>query len=680
MSNFKKLSDAPVMPEEKKVFEEFGLQRTDEYFWFRDKEDSRVKPHLAAENEYFHKTLEPFGPLRNAFKKEMLAFEVEEYTTCPFEWNGFEYFKQFKKGKEHPIYCRKKDESVETLFDVNAFVEDFPNAQVMGWQPSPSHEKIAFVLDKDGSERGRLFIMDLVHSNLEEQSVEDLSGQTEWLNENELCFVTLSEEWRPNQVWRYNLDNGEKSLEYEEKDPKFFVGIEQSISKKYIILQAHSKVTSEARLLDVSLPEKGFEVFKLREQGVEFELDHHPEIGFIAQTNALTPNFSLLKGDASRSWGEWEVLFAGNDEICLSSYVIDKDALALFYFEKGVSRCSVLNLSSNELSALSFGEDASVVSPGTNAEIGNNKVQINFQSLRTPPKTFLVDLLNGEKSEIYQKEVPGFDPNQYETTVEWVVSEDGFRFPVSLMWKKGLDLNSKNPCLLYGYGSYGSEMKPGFWKGIVPLVDRGVVFAMAHIRGGGELGQKTYVEQGKFLTKKNTFIDFEAAALHLTDKNIAREKGIVLMGGSAGGLLVGATLNRNPNFYAGALGFVAFVDVLNTMQDGSLPLTPIEWEEWGDPRNEEFYHYIKSYSPYDNIERSEYPPTLFTGGWNDPRVTYWEPAKMVARLRKLNQSDAPILLFTEMGAGHMGSSGRFAYIDDMARDYTFIAACLDLKV
>lgn len=673
------LSSAPEMPQEPKTFEEFSQTREDEYFWFRNKEDARVKPHLEAENAYYLEHLKPHEGFTEKVYEELVAREDTKLTSCPVKMGAFEYFTRYPEGKEHPCYVRRavSGGNEEVLFDVNEMVGEFPNIQVMGWEPSPSHKLLALILDSSGQEEGQLFVKNLESGELKDTGIGKLSSSLEWGKGDDFIFVVgLSDQWRPDKIFRVDAQKYQKTLLLEEADPKFFVGVGKSSDSAYLIASAHSKVTTECRFISLEDNEAGeFELFREREQGLEYDIDHHPTLGFCGETNYKELNRKWVQFEPGQNPEDWKVLYSGSDSEAFRFAGLEKDYAVLFSFVEGLSKAQVYKIADGSLKEIMLAEGPATVGMGPHAEIGDNALPINVQSLKDPLVHFSVDLETLEKVEIHRKKVPNYNSDEYETQTHWVTSHDGFKFPVSLLYKKGTDLSAENNCVLYGYGSYGAPMNPTFSTRVLPMVDRGFVFAMAHIRGGGELGERVYQEQGKFLTKKNTFLDFEAAAQSLIDEKITAKKKISIMGGSAGGLLVGATLNQNPGLYAGALGFVAFVDVVNTMLDETLPLTPIEWEEWGDPRQEEFYNYIRSYSPYDNIQAVDHPPTLFTGGWNDPRVTYWEPAKMVARLRRMNTSSAPILLNTEMDAGHAGSSGRFAYLKDVARDYGFLILC-----
>jgi oligopeptidase B len=539
---------------------------------------------------------------------------------------------------------------------------------------SPNHRLVAYSTDTEGDEVYTLRVRDLETGTALADEVPGTYYGVEWSEDGGTLFYTVVDDaMRPFRVFRHRLgtDPSEDALVYEEADEAFHVGLGKTRSREWLVIAAQSAVTSEMRVIPAAEPTTAPRVIAARRQDVEYDIEHHGDRFFIV-TNDGAVNFKLVEAPVDNPGpDQWREVLAHRDDVRLMGVDAFADHLALYERAEGLTRLRVMRLGDSEgdVHTIEHPEPVHTVSPGINPEFDTSTLRFHYSSLVTPDQAIDYDVTTGTRTVVKQQPVlGGYDPSLYETERAWATADDGTRVPISLAWRQ--DRSPGGPALLYGYGSYEYSIDPRFSSVRLSLLDRGFVYAIAHVRGGGELGRRWY-EDGKLLHKRNTFTDFVAAAEHLVERGLTTPAGIVARGGSAGGLLMGAVANLRPDLFGAIVAEVPFVDALTTILDESLPLTVIEWEEWGNPvASAEVYEYMKSYAPYDNVEAKDYPALLVRGGLNDPRVGFWEPAKWVAKLRAVKTDDKPLVLKTDMGAGHGGPSGRY----DAWRDEAFVLA------
>jgi oligopeptidase B len=655
----------------------------DDYFWLRDKDNPKVIEYLNAENEYTEKILQPYTELQENLFQELKARIKEDDDSVPIKKDNYYYYTRVAAGQQYMIYCRKHgnlNSPEEIILDENQLAEGKAYFRLGTFDVSPNHKLLAYSEDIDGSESYTLRIKNLETGELYSEVLENTFYSLEWVNDNQTFYYTvLDENLRPYRLYRHTLGQpvDRDELIYEEKDPQFFVLCDKSRDDRYIFLIADGKITSECYFISADEPQGQFEIFEPRRKGHEYSVTHHKGYFYIL-TNNNAENFRVAKTLVSQPqqhhWQEFiphdrDRLIGGIDEF--------KDFFVLSERYQGLSQLRVIELQNQSSHYIEFDDPTYLAFSSTNREYETHEFRFGYTSLVQPTTIFKYDLLSRAKTILKQNEIPGgYDPSQYRSERIFASSHDGVEIPISLVYHKDFKRDSSHPLYLYGYGSYGASVDPYFSTNRLSLLDRGFVFAIAHIRGGSELGRHWY-ESGKFLRKKNTFFDFVSCAEHLIAQNYTSAGNIAISGASAGGLLVGTTINLKPELFKAAIAHVPFVDVLNTMMDDTLPLTPLEYDEWGNPADEEFYRYIRSYSPYDNVEAKAYPHLLITAGLNDPRVTYWEPAKWTAKLRSLKTDDNLLLLKTDMDAGHGGASGRYDYLKKIALEYTFLLAVFE---
>lgn len=674
LRSFKQLENPPLMKKKEQIFDEFGLSRSDPYFWFREKDNPEVIKHLNEENTFFHKHIELAKGVESEIFNKMKSREPRVRYDAPEKDGAYYYQEVYPENCEYVQIWRWKEEDSrkKLLFDFNSELTQYKNRRIESWQISPSHSRLAMVVDLDGSEFGHIFWLDLSTGELIKTSIEMSCSSIQWsLSEERLYWVELDSDSRPFAFNEYDLTSDSNRTLYEDNDPAYFLSIDLSSSEKFLFFCSYSVTDSEVKIFNLATSK--LESLFIRGSNRLVYFDHHENLGFIAQSNHRFKDQGLYLLDSPRQTVEkWKILFESRDNIILSSYAVGEHHIVLSTFEGGLPCAYFLDTETLELESIESPLEGHWIESVEEFDFKMDQVLLNLCSMTSPSSVYVFDLKTREVKFYHQVKIEGdFKSSDYICNVEYVTSEDGFVFPVTMAFRKD-QKRDKMPVILYGYGSYGSEMTPFCGLGALELMDRGAIYAIAYIRGGGEHGQANYESQGKFLNKKNTFYDFKCAAQMFIDRGFCDKGMITLWGGSAGGLLVGATMNLDPGLYSCVVGEVAFVDVLNTILDETLYLTPREWEEWGNPKDKIYYDYIRSYSPYDNIREISYPACLFTGGLNDPRVTYWEPAKMVARLRELNKSERPILLYTNMDSGHGGESGRYSEMKEEAMIITFV--------
>lgn len=675
-----------------------GDLRADPYYWLRNREDPEVIAYLDAENAYCAAAMAHTEALQQRLYDELLGRIKQTDLDVPTPIDGHFYYSRTEEGKQYPIHCRKTsslDAPEEILLDLNREAESHDYLRLGAYRPSPDHRLLAYALDTTGAEKYALRVKDLTTGALLSDEIPGVYYGVEWAADNAtLFYVTQDDAQRPHRVWRHRLgdDPAQDTLVYQEDDDTFWLGLRKSDSRRFIFVVLGSKITDEVWYLPADDPAASLRVVAPRRKGIEYGAEHWEDRFFIV-TNENAVNFKLMQAplDATDP-AFWEEVIPHDPAVLLGPLHASARHLAIWVRENGLTGLRVMDLPAGTIRSVDFPEPVYTVTQGPNEQFDTNVLRIGYTSLVTPYSVYDLSLDTFERTLLKQTEVlGGYDPTQYESRRITATAEDGTSVPISLVHRRGALDGGPAPALLYGYGSYGSTTDPRFDSNRLSLLDRGLVYAIAHVRGGGEMGRPWY-ESGKFLFKKNTFTDFIACARHLVESGIAAPDALTAMGGSAGGLLMGAALNLAPepgpgfpgstaawSGFRAVVAHVPFVDVVTTMLDPTIPLTTVEWDEWGDPRDAEYYAYMKSYSPYDNVTARQYPHILVTAGLNDPRVGYWEPAKWVARLRALKTDTNRLLLKTQMGAGHAGPSGRYSSLKETAFAYAFLLDCLGLS-
>jgi oligopeptidase B len=661
--------------------ERHGQTVVDDYAWLRDdaREDADVLAHLRAENHYTESVLGHLDGLRSELFDEITARIKQTDESAPTPKDGWFYYRRTVEGQQYGIHCRKRGSlhaAEQVVVDENRLADGHAFFSLGGLSISPDHRIAAYATDVDGSEVFTLRFRDLGTGRDLDDVVEAVSYSLAWCNDSRtLLYTRMDAAHRPYQVWRHVLgtEPAEDVLVLQEDDERFFVGCGRTRSRRFIVIEAASKVTSEAHLLDADDPTAAPRLVAARRQGVEYDVDHRGDQLLIVTNAGGAEDFKLVTAPVDTPDREhWIDLVPHRVGVRLEGVDPFASHIALYERTDALTRIRVLFPETGDEHVIDQAEEVYAAGPGPNAEWDTTTLRYGYTSMVTPRTLYDYDVRTRERTLVKQQEVlGGFDPADYVTLREWATADDGTRVPISIVHRRGVERDGTNLTLLYAYGSYEHSVDPGFSSLRLSLLDRGFVFAIAHPRGGGELGRRWY-ESGKYRCKRNTFTDVIACAEHLIAAGYTTSDRLALRGGSAGGLMVGAVVNARPELFAAAVAEVPFVDVVSTMWDETLPLTVIEYEEWGDPKSPDYYDYIRSYSPYDNVTAQDYPPMLVTGGLNDPRVGYWEPAKWVARLRERKTDDHPILLKMELGAGHLGPSGRY----DVWKDEALVIAYL----
>lgn len=675
----------PIAEKQPKALTIHGDKRIDNYFWMRDSNDPKVITYLEAENTYTDLMMQHTERLQDNLYNEMLARIKETDLSVPYRQGDYYYYSRTESGKSYPIHCRKKgslEALEEILLDQNELAKGNAYFSLGNFKVSPNHQILAYSVDTSGSEQYQLFFLDLITNKLYSEKITDTYFSLAWGNDNGTIFYTKVDATnRPHQLLRHTLDtpSSQDVLIYEESDESYFLSVSRTRNQAYVVMSLGSKITSEIHYLDASNPTGDFKVIHPRQQGMEYDIEHHNDYFYIV-TNEQAINFKLVKAPVTNPSKEnWQTVIAHREDVLLSSVSAFSDYLVISERKAGLPIIRIQKMATSVEQNITFPEPTYAVSLGNNPEFNTTKLRFNYASLITPYSVFDYDMETQERELKKETEVMGgYDKTQYAS--EWIFApaSDGTLIPISLVYKKGIKKDGKNPLFLTGYGSYGASYPASFSSARLSLLNRGVAIAIAHIRGGGEMGRKWY-ETGKFLHKKNTFTDFIACAEHLIAQKWTSSNHLAISGGSAGGLLMGAVINIRPELFKVALAAVPFVDVVTTILDTSLPLSAMEWEEWGNPNDQTYYDYMKSYSPYDNVKPQDYPHLLITAGLNDARVKYWEPAKWTAKLRELKTDQNDLLLKTNMGAGHGGASGRYESLKETAFEYAFVLDRLGLE-
>jgi oligopeptidase B len=668
----------PQAPQHPHIINQQGESRTDPFFWLRDKKNPETIKYLEAENRYADLTLKPVRGLREKLYREMRGRIQETDLSVPYRIDDYYYYARSETGKQYEIFCRKKGDlnaPEEVLLDENLLAQGLKYCSVGVLSVSPDHRLLAYSVDTDGSEAFTIRVKNLETGELLPDTITGTSYSFAWAADSRSFFYdVLDAAKRPYKAMRHLLGSNVHSdpIIVEEPDERFELSIAKSRSRQFIFFEVESKLATEVRFIHADRPEETPILIQPREKELIYHVEHHGD-RFFLMTNQNAKNFKIVSTPIDQPSKEhWSDFAAYDPNIAISGIEAFKDHLVALERRRGLPVVRIYNLKSGETHAIDFAEPAYNVELAENPDFASSVVRLEFSSLITPKSVIDYDMV--AQSKTVRKQTPvlgGFNRDNYAEEQIYAKADDGVEIPISLFYRKGFQRNGSAPIILTGYGAYGLSEEAEFSSARLSLVDRGFVFAIAHIRGGGELG-RTWYEDGKLLKKKNTFTDFIRCAEYLLDQKYGSPHALAIDGGSAGGLLMGSVMNMRPDLFTTVIAAVPFVDILNTMSDPSLPLTVTEYEEWGNPAERPYYDYIRSYSPYDNVGDRPYPNLLVTAGLNDPRVSYWEPAKWVAKQRTLKNQNRSLLLHTNMGAGHMGESGRFDRLKEYAMECAFV--------
>jgi len=667
----------PLADKKPKELTIHGDTRMDPYYWLNERENPEVIDYLTAENQYLDTMMSHASGFREKLYNELVGRIKQTDMSVPYKENGYYYITRYEEGQEYAIHSRRKgtmDAPEEIMLDVNQLAQGHDYYAVGGRSVSSNNKLLVYAEDTLSRRIYTLRFKDLASGEMLPDIIPNTGGSATWAEDNKTVFyATKDTTLREYRIWKHTIGTpaSKDELVFEEKDETYGTFVYKTKSKKYIVIGSYSTVSQEYRFLDATKPDGDFSIFQERKRGLEYSIEHYNDIWYV-RTNKDAKNFRLMKTPV-QSTGEdnWTEVIPNRTDVLLEGMEVFKDYLVLSERKAGITQLRIIPSKGDE-HYIDFGEKAYVAFVAMNPEFDTDILRFNYQSMTTPNTTYDYNMYTKEKILLKQQEVlGGFDAADYRSERIMVKTRDGVDVPVSIVYHKDTPLDGTSPCLLYGYGSYGASMDPAFSMTRLSLLNRGFVYAIAHIRGGEEMGRQWY-EDGKLLNKKNTFTDFIDCGKALVEKKYSNPKQLYAMGGSAGGLLMGAVVNMEPDMWAGIIAAVPFVDVVTTMLDESIPLTTGEFDEWGNPKDKLYYDYIKSYSPYDNVEAKNYPPMMVTTGLHDSQVQYWEPAKWVARLREMKTDKNPLLLYTNMEAGHGGASGRFRQFKETALEYSFL--------
>ena len=673
-------------PIAKKVAKELVMHdhsRVDNYYWLNDREDPEVIAYLEAENNYTKEVMKTTETLQTEIYNEIVGRIKQTDNTVPYNYNGYSYYVKFEEGNEYPIYCRKDfgDKAIEQIFlDGNRMAEGHAYFQIGGWEFSSNNQILAYSVDTVSRRKYDIYFEDVTYGKKFDEVISNTTGNMVWANDNKTVYYQMKDHTlRSYRIYKHIVGTSvdDDVLIFEESDPTFSVYIFKTKSEKYLVIGSQSTLTSECRILEADNPDGEFRVFQERTPEVEYGINHQNG-RFLVRTNLNAPNFQLMEVDENKTEMEnWKELLPVRKDVLIEYIDVFNDFYVVAERESGLMKFRIFNTQEKNEHYLNFDENDYYVTVSSNPDFNSNKLRYNYTSLKTPRSVYDYNMISKEQQLLKRQEVVGgYNPDDYITERKYAIARDGSSVPVSIVYKKGYELDGQSPLLLYAYGSYGYSMESTFRSSRLSLLDRGFAFAIAHIRGGEEMGRHWY-EDGKMLNKKNTFFDFIDCGEYLISENYTSADKMFAMGGSAGGLLVGAVINYRPDLFKGAIAAVPFVDVVTTMLDESIPLTTGEYDEWGNPNEKVYYNYMLSYSPYDQVEAKDYPALLVTTGLHDSQVQYWEPAKWVAKLRDMKTDDNILLLQTNMDFGHGGASGRFEQYKETALEYAFMLMLLE---
>lgn len=667
-----------------------GTTRVDNYYWMKlseqqknapakDEQTTHVLNYLNAENEYLKTKLEHTEELQEKLYEEIVGRIKQDDESVPYKDNGYWYYTRYESGKEYPVYCRKKgtlDSPEEIMLNVNDMAEGYSYFHVRGFKVSEDNNLVAYGVDTVSRRRYTLYLKDLRSGKIIDSPVPNTEGYVAWANDNKTFFYTMKDSLtlRSDRILRHKLgtDPANDILVYTEKDETFSTGITKTKSKKFLVIYSASTLTNDYQILDANQPQGNFRRFSPRERGIEYSITHFKD-RFYVVTNLDAPNFRLMETpDTKTERTHWKEKIPNRKDTLLEGMEIFSNYMVLSERAQANTLMRIIDQKNGKKHYVEAEEDAYTVSPSVNVDFNTEWLRYEYSSLTTPNSTFDYNMRTGEKNLLKEQEVlGGYNKEDYQTERLLATGRDGVNIPISIVYKKGVKKDGKNPTLLYGYGSYGYSTDPYFSATRLSLIDRGFIYAIAHIRGGQEMGRQWY-EDGKMFKKKNTFTDFIDCGHFLIEEGYTTADNLFAMGGSAGGLLMGAVVSMEPQLFKGVIAKVPFVDVVTTMLDDKIPLTTSEFDEWGNPDNLESYMYMLEYSPYDQVKAQAYPHMLVTTGLHDSQVQYWEPAKWVAKLREMKTDENTLLLRTDMETGHGGASGRFRVYRDIAQEYAFL--------
>ena len=668
-----------------KILSIHGDDRIDEYYWLNQRGDKDVIDYLNKENDYRNEFMKDYKPLENEIFQEIKSRIKEDDSTVPYFYNGYYYYTRYEKDKQYPIYCRKKgslENTEEILIDANIMSEGYDYFRVGTIEISPDNKTMAYSIDTLSRRIYTIYFMDLESRIISEKNIKNSSGSITWANDNKTIFYNMkdSETLRSERVMRFKLgDNGNGSEVYFEEDETFSVFSYKTKTEKYIVIGSSATLSQEYRIINAEKPDEKPKLFQKRVDGLEYSISHFKDKWFITTNKDDATNFKLMTCPESKTESEnWVDYIKHRQDVLLGGIEVFDDFLVVSERKNGLRMIDIRPLDGSKSHYIKFDEETYSLYLTSNPQIATKTLRFSYSSMTTPNSFIDYDMVTKEKKVLKETEVLGgkFDKTNYQSKRVWAPSRDGKKVPISLVYRKDMFNEGKNPLLLYGYGSYGITNNTGFSSVILSLLDRGFVYAIAHIRGSQYLGREWY-DEGKMFKKKNTFYDFIDAGKFLINEGYANQNKLFAMGGSAGGLLMGAVVNMEPKLFKGIVAGVPFVDVITTMLDDDIPLTTFEYDEWGNPKNKDSYDYMLSYSPYDQVQEKDYPAIFITTGYHDSQVQYFEPAKWIARLRDRRTNNEPLLMYCNMEAGHGGASGRFEAYKETAMEYAFFISLLN---
>lgn len=675
----------PVASKKPKELSKHGHVRVDDYYWLNQREDQEVLDYLNAENKYYAEMTAHTKKLQGELYQEMKSRIKEDDSSVPYKLNGYWYITSYAKDKEYPIYARKEqdmDAESQIMFDCNAMAKDHDYFQLRGISVSPNNQLASFGVDTVSRRQYHLQIKNLKTGEIYPDKIENTTGSSVWASDNKTLFYTNKDPvtLRSDKIYKHVLGtpSAQDELVFHEEDETYNTFVYKSKSKKYIIIGSFSTLTSEYRFLAADEPNGTFKVFSPRTRGLEYSVYHYEDAFYVLTNKEGATNFKLMKTNETNTHHDnWQEFVPHRADVLLEDVDIFKDHYVLSERENGLNKLKIERWDGSDSYYLPIDSETYVLGATTNLDFETQKLRYFYNAMTSPYSIIEFDMGTKEQIVLKEQEVLGgqFDKANYRSQRVWARARDSVKIPISLVYHKDTQLDGSSPLLQYGYGSYGNTIDPYFSSNRLSILDRGFVYAIAHVRGGEYLGRPWY-EDGKLLTKKNTFTDFVDCSKYLIENNYTSAEHLYAMGGSAGGLLMGAVVNLAPDLYHGVVAQVPFVDVITTMLDDSIPLTTGEYDEWGNPNEKEYYDYMLSYSPYDNVEKKAYPHMYVSTGLHDSQVQYWEPAKWVAKLRDRKTGDKLLFLDTNMEAGHSGSSGRFNALKEIAKEYAFL---LDLE-
>ncbi len=662
-----------------------GDTRIDNYYWMNNREDQKVLEYLHAENAYKDGMMKHTEDFQKKLYEEIVGRIKQDDNSVPYKENGYYYYYRYEKGAEYPIYARKKENTEgkeEVLLNVPELAKGYKYYRVTGLTISTNNNILAFAVDTVSRRKYTIYFKDLKTGELLSDNIPNTTGSPVWANDNKTIFYTTKDNTlRAFKVWKHRLGNDISKDEeiFHETDNTFEISVDKTLSGKYILLSSYSTLSGEEKLIDADNPEKPYVVFQKRKKDHEYYIYHHIDKFYIL-TNYKAKNFRLMQTSVDKpSLENWKEVIPNRDDVLLEDVDVFKNFLVLTERINGISQIRVINLQNKSDHYIKFDEKSFVAYPSGNHEFETETLRFRYSSLTTPFSTYDYNMISKDRELLKIDEIGGdFNSDNYISERVWVTARDGEKIPMSIVYRKGIKKNGNNPLLQYAYGSYGSNVDPYFSSSVLSLLDRGFVYAISHIRGSSTMGRKWY-ENGKLLKKKNTFTDFIDCSKYLIEHKYTNSNKLFAEGASAGGLLIGAISNMQPDLYKGLLAEVPWVDVVTTMLDESIPLTTGEFDEWGNPKNKEYYDYMLSYSPYDNVEAKNYPAMLVTTGLHDSQVQYYEPTKWVAKLRDMKTDDNLLLLDIDMSSGHGGSSGRFKRYKRTALSFAFMFDLVGIK-